>query len=365
MRNEYIKNEKNMHIQTKVVFLHSEITGYLFGLIKSLSSDFLAEVTVIHWDRKKLNSTLYQPKKGNRVTFYNRSSLNTDQILSLLLDIKPDIIVVAGWMDKGYLKVIKNYKSQTGFKRVVSGIDDQWTGTIRQFLGTYYFKLFYKKLFDFMWISGKPQYSYAQRFGYNLSNILYNLYSADSSVFHKQFPVNKRFLFVGRLDKIKKLDMLIRAYNSLPLAIQSEWPLVVIGSGEHSDLVRDAALGNPNIIYKAFMQPEELHNEISKGGVGCLTSSKDQWGVVIHEFAISGYPILASSGCGAISEFLLPGFNGFLFKTNDEDSLKGALLKFSKLSNLELNMFSDLSHSLGKRVNSKIAASSLLSVLHY
>jgi glycosyltransferase involved in cell wall biosynthesis len=360
-----MKSKDEISYRKKIVFLHSQMTGYLYGLIKYLSTDFSCEITVIHWDKKNINSSLYVPDNSCGVNYYPRSKFNQKKIVSFLSDFTPDIVVVAGWMDKGYLKALIEYRTKTGFNKVVAGIDDQWTGSVRQILGTYYFKLFYKKIFDFMWISGKPQYSYAQRFGFNSSCILYNLYSADTSVFNKQFPVNKRFLFVGRFDKIKKLDMLVRAYNRLSFDIQSDWPLVLIGTGEDSDLIREAAVNNSNITFKPFLQPQELYKEISKGGVGCLTSLKDQWGVVIHEFAISGYPILASTGCGAITEFLIPGFNGYLFKSNDEDSLYNALTKFSQLSNQELKEFSDLSHKLGQRINSRVAASSLMSVLYY
>ena len=115
---------------------------------------------------------------------------------------------------------------------------------------------------------------------------------------------------------------------------------------------------------KPFLQPAALQSELQKGGVGCLTSHKDQWGVVIHEFALMGFPLLLSSGCGAATEFLIPGHNGFMFKSGDKNSLYQALINFTELSLDELQRFSEASTKLGERINPEISASSLLSAIY-
>ena len=101
-----------------------------------------------------------------------------------------------------------------------------------------------------------------------------------------------------------------------------------------------------------------------KGGVACLPSYQDQWGVVVHEYALMGMPMLLSSGCGAASEFLIPGYNGLMFNKGDINSLKYALQHFTEFCDAEIQQFGKNSAKLGMRINTEISARSLLSVVY-
>lgn len=347
--------------EKRIVYLWAEVPGYVVGVAKTLSLKFNCKLDIVYWDKLGENSTRFQIAGLENTNFHKRTTLSIGKIVDLLIAKDPQIIVISGWMDKDYIAAAKKYKVLNNKVKVVAGIDDQWTGSFRQILGTIYYKFFYRRLFDFMWISGKPQFSYAQRFGYNIENIITELYSADTDTFTTVSKFSKRFVFVGRFDPVKALDIFIGAYNRLPLNVQEEWPLLLIGDGEHSRLISES--NNENIVHIKSMQPDALKEELLKGGVGCLTSHKDQWGVVVHEFALLGFPLLLSSGCGAATEFLIAGFNGFLFNKSDEDSLLEAMLKFSSLSDEQLSVFANNSVELGKRINNELSAASLISIL--
>ncbi len=346
----------------KIVFLYAEVVGYVVGMLKALMRcDRRLEIDVVYFDKKHVNSNQFVINGIESIKFHARSSLTNAQIVELLQEIKPDIIVVSGWWDKGYLHAIRRYRSEGGLVQVVCGIDDQWKGTIRQYIGIIYFQLFYSKLFDFMWVTGKPQYHFAQRFGYGNERIITNLYSADNEVFHIKASFSKRFVFVGRFDPIKALDQLIDAYLSLPEDVQSKWPLVLIGDGQLRQYIENKK--NNNIVLKPFLQPGDLMKELMQGGVSCLASHSEQWGVAIHEMAILGYPFVLSSACGAATEFLISGYNGFMFRRSHTSSLRDALLKITMLSDEELKLFSQRSHAMGQRITSEHTAYSLLSVI--
>lgn len=110
------------------------------------------------------------------------------------------------------------------------------------------------------------------------------------------------------------------------------------------------------------MQPDELKSELLKGGVACLPSHKDQWGVVVHEYALMGLPMLLSTGCGAVTEFLIPGYNGMIFEKGNIDSLHRALQRFSELSDEDLLLYGNNSKRLGSKIDCELSAQSLLSV---
>lgn len=348
----------------RIVFLYSTVVGHVLGVLNALTRcEYKAEIDVVFWDKKNINSSRYviEKEKAKSVKYHARSSLSKNDLLELLSSREPDIIYVSGWMDKGYLWAIKRYRAKGGGGQVICGIDDQWKGTLRQHLGKGYFQLFYRKLFDFMWVSGKPQYHYAQRFGYNHERIISNLLSADTAVFNKKSTFSKRLVFVGRFAPVKGLDLLVDAYDSLSEETRKEWPLVLIGDGGLKQEIERRR--SQYVVVKPFMQPDELMEELMQGGVACIPSYDEPWGVVIHEMAILGYPLILSSACGAATEFLISAYNGFLFRSHDSRSLYEALVKITSLATADLELFSQRSHQLGQRITSEHAAYSLLSVL--
>lgn len=347
----------------RIVFLYSSINGFVLSTLRELQASGECEsIDLVHWPFGATLGNRYLIESVPSVKFHSRDKFEKESLLKFLEDTSPDIIYVSGWMDSAYLYSVKKYRStDVCFPITVCGIDDQWKGSLRQYVGRIYFRLFYRKLFDFMWVSGKPQYHYAQRFGYAHENIISNLLSSDISVFNKKTDVSRRFVFVGRFAPVKGLNVLLDAYESLPESIRDQWPLVLIGDGVLRQEVEKRA--SAQIIVKPFLQPTELMEDLMQGGVACVPSYYEPWGVVIHEMALLGYPLILSAACGAATEFLISGYNGFLFRSNDVESLRGALLKITTLSNEQLERFSNNSHLLGQRITPEQAAYSLLSVL--
>lgn len=179
-------------------------------------------------------------------------------------------------------------------------------------------------------------------------------------MFKMRAGIAKRFIFVGRFVKVKALDLLVQSYCKLPANVQNNWPLILIGDGDQKPMILKP--NNPNIKVLPFLQPEELRQELLKGGVGCLLSHKDQWGVVLHEYALMGLPMLASSGCGATTEFLISGFNGFLFRKGDVIDMHRAMKAFTSLTEEDVSRLAENSTKLGNRITSELSAASLLSV---
>jgi glycosyltransferase involved in cell wall biosynthesis len=319
-------------------------------------------IDVVYWDKKHINSSRYKLNEVGGINFHARSQLEVSSLFNLLKSKKPDIIFISGWMDKGYIRAARKYKKLCTNTRIICGIDDQWNNTFRQRIGRIYFWAFYRKLFDFMWVSGKPQYHYAQRMGYPHERIISNLYSADTRIFNRKSKFSKRFVFVGRFDPIKGLINLLDAYNALPNNTKDHWPLVLIGDGEMKEEIYKRK--SRGVVVKPFMQPNELMEELLLGGVSCFTSYNEQWGVAIHEMAYLGFPLILSSACGAATEFLITGYNGYIFKRSDTQSLHETMLMITALSSEELELFSLRSHLLGQRITPEHTAYSLLSVLH-
>lgn len=348
--------------KTKIVYLYSIFAGYVESVVKIIAErEDCHPVDVIHWEKRGKSATKYELRPIDNVNFHNRADFDEDSIFDFLSSKKPDIVYVSGWMDRDYIKALKRYKKKGAKCKVVCGIDDQWEGTIRQLLGRVYFRFAYKRVFDFMWVAGKPQYHYARKFGYNSDNIISNLLSAEPQFFNvSDVGKARRFVFVGRLDPVKGIDLLISAYNRLSLAERNIWSLVIIGSGELEQYISENRC--EGLIHIPFTQRDELLAELSKGGVGCVASTHEQWGVVIHEFSALGYPMLLSKSCGASSEFLIDGFNGYAFDSGSVEQIYSCMKKMIYATPSEIEKMSNNSILLSKRITPYMSVNSLLSI---
>ena len=77
-----------------------------------------------------------------------------------------------------------------------------------------------------------------------------------------------------------------------------------------------------------------------------MPSKKEPWGVVLHEMAIVGLPLLVSDQVGAASMFLKSGANGFAFAPME---MKSAIQNFIQLPEAEIQNMGRLSHALGSK----------------
>jgi glycosyltransferase involved in cell wall biosynthesis len=345
----------------KIIYLWAEITGYVQGVLHELSKH-VNSINVVHWDKKRTNSTQYKVLDNTSICFHARSKTNDGQIQNLLNQINPNIIVVSGWMDKGYIKSCRKYKRQNPKVKIVAGIDDQWKGSFRQYLGTIYFYFFYKKIFDYMWVSGAEQYNYARFFGYKSNEIINYLYSGSYGDKQTSKSVSRKFIYIGRLMKSKGVDLLIEAHKSLTESERNKFPLHIYGSGELVNDVKESC--DKYLYYHGWANTEDFLSIMKVGGIGVMPSRKEAWGVSIHEYTQFGLPILISDSCGSKNELCIPGYNGFIFNSSSSKSLANAFRKFIYSDSEELEIMAMNSLKIGSRINVELSAASLLSTIH-
>lgn len=344
-----------------VLFLYSELSGHSNALIRRIADTSGSPVDVVYWDHKTENSSAHRAVGGTRVRFHPRSTLNLASLVATIRHLSPRVVYVSGWMDRSYLEAIRLCRFTHQMKFVtIGGIDDKWKGSLRQHVGALYFRARLRRLIDYFWVAGPEQYHYARHFGYRQESILPYLLSADTTQFFPTAQFTRRFVYVGRLDPRKGVDILIEAYGRLPPAVRADWPLVVIGSGELAPNCQAAA--ELNVRHIPFLQPDALVEELAAGGVACFPSRNDQWGVSIQELALMGYPLVASNEYGAAIQFLIPEFNGFSYPALDINALCRALQRMVELPEAEIERMRGRSAQLGRSIQLDFSVASFLSV---
>lgn len=332
--------------------------GYQIPVLEQYVEKYNSKVHVVHWDHKKL--TTYAPPVIKNVTYYKRSKLNAKTLCGLIDGINPEIVYVSGWMDKSYLKACAELKKK-GIP-VVAGCDNQWKATIRQRLGVVYFKFFMDKYFDYLWVPGPFQFEFARRLGFAKNRILFNCYSADVELFTPNNLHNSslphRFLFLGRFEKVKGVELLAQAWNEIENT--RHWTLTFIGNGS----LKEKLSNYPNIEVKEFIPPELLKKEISRYGCLILPSLSEPYALVIHEAMAAGLPVLATEVCGAAPVFILNGYNGYTFQANSIEILKGNMQLIMNMPSLKFKEMSINALKQSEIITPEITAASFMSILN-
>jgi len=354
-----------------IVYLYSEVMPYTIAVMRALVRYHNAVISCIYWDEKK--RTPFVPADEAGITFHKRSAFTYDSLKRFVDELRPAIIYVAGRMDKLYLKVTLQFRYAKGI-HVVTGSDNQWTGSMKQRIAAFFSFLLYRRYFEFFWVPGPRQKLYAQKMGYAENHgdsdglIINHLLTADAAIFGPAYERNKEakknkyphnIAFAGRFAASKGIDLLIAAFIEVKAVLRNDWQLILIGSGDMK------VEPSTSIIVKGFMSSDELAADSVNHGFFCLPSRYEPWGVVVHEFAMAGLPMICSDAVGATDDLVQNGENGYIFTSGNKESLKKALTNIMAKSDEELLLMGERSHELSRMQSPEIAADSLMSILAY
>ena len=148
-----------------------------------------------------------------------------------------------------------------------------------------------------------------------------------------------KLLYVGRYIEAKGIQELWSAFVQLSPKFP-EWELHCIGAGHlwnsreihpKSSITVRAAIGT--------------HEYLVDADAFIMPSKKEPWGVVLHEMALAGLPLLASKQVGSSELFLEADKNGF---SVDCATLEHSLRCLFKSSKPQLQAFGQHSRTLGK-----------------
>ncbi len=133
---------------------------------------------------------------------------------------------------------------------------------------------------------------------------------------HGLDPRRKIFLFVGRVDGEKRVDVLLRAMKRLD---RDDLQLAVAGQGAALPGLRAQAtrlgLGD-RAKFTGFIPNEELHILLNSVDVFTMPSDAELLSIASLEAMACGKPVLLADAV-ALPELVTPGENGYLFKPND------------------------------------------------
>lgn len=140
---------------------------------------------------------------------------------------------------------------------------------------------------------------------------------------------NKKFLALGRLNKVKGFDRLINNFNKFHEK-NKEWTLEIYGDGpERQNLenqIKSLGLEKYVKIFHRMQNVEEIYRQAS---IYCMSSYAEGWGLVILEAMESGIPVITYN-MPCIDEIFEKGDEGIIIEDNNEEKYVNAMLELAE-----------------------------------
>lgn len=337
----------------KVLVSVYNISGYLIAELEELYKS--ADIVVIETPCKGIG-------KGTLATaakWIDRTKIETLADLERAVgDFIPNVFLCGGWMDGLCVEYAKKLHRQ-GTKTVLM-IDTPWQGKLKQYANCILNRFKLTRTFDYGWGAGEPQAKYLRYLGFSKSRIRTGVYCADTKKF-APIGANKVeveggggqrtwphvFLYIGRYVAAKNMRRMerafIRAVEKVEGVEKRPWTLRCIGGGE----LWDERTIHPQIEHLGYKRPDEIAQYVKEAGCFVLPSIYEPWGVVVHEAALMGLPMLCSNQIQAATAYLKNGENGYLFDPLNEDDIVAAFARLMRQSDAQLSQMGLASYRLG------------------
>jgi glycosyltransferase involved in cell wall biosynthesis len=335
----------------KILFLYTEIAAYLTSSVKYfLQKNPEAEVHIVRFPVNKEAPFVFD--QTHNLFLYQRDEFTSMELIDFAKSLQPDIVLCSGWVDKSYLKICRYFHNTVPCILI---LDNHWSGNWKQWILRIFSRFTLHRMFTEVWVPGLPQKEYALKLGFKEKKIQIGFYCADTTLYSKYYhklkqtqTLNSNFLVVARYIPAKGLENLWNAFAELKDKGElKEWELYCVGAGQDFETRKI----HPAIHHVGFKQPHEIGEIIEKTNVFVLPSLFEPWGVVVHEYAAAGYPMLLSKNVGAASAFLIPNENGYIFDPLSKESIQEGLKKMILLNSEKINEMGQKSILLSETIS--------------
>ena len=143
------------------------------------------------------------------------------------------------------------------------------------------------------------------------------------------------FLFAGKLEDKKDLELLINAFN---LIANNAVHLIVIGNGPLESKLKSKYKNAKNLHFIDFQNQSQMPVAYRLGDVLVLPSKGpiETWGLSVNEAMACSRAIIVSDRCGCGIDLIKPGINGYIFqRKNLQDLINKMNLIIANKNNID------------------------------
>jgi len=340
----------------RIAFLGNGMTGYLHAQYRQLH-ELGHELLVVQPGRQDVatpaqRDTAFELNAESYAKLIAWPVMPTpSELVPQVLEFEPDAVLMSSWnFSKAYRAVMKSVASPV--VRILV-MDNIWLATPRQWLGRLTHRWYIDTVADAAMVPSDRSEFYARRLGFAPADIIRGSLSADLDLFAvpersaEELAARRAFLFVGRLVHHKGPDLLAEAYRRYRELVDDPWDLHVAGIGPLEPLLRDV----PGVTMHGFQQPEQTADLMRRSSCYLLPSHAEPYGVVVHEAAAAGLPVICSDFAGAAPGLEQDGQNGWIVQAGSVELWAQAMARMSSLDGRRLASMSDIGRSISRRIS--------------
>jgi glycosyltransferase involved in cell wall biosynthesis len=270
-----------------------------------------------------------------------------------VLETKPDVVAITGWWLKPYRRLLVADRLQR--MKFIMGIDCPWR-TELQYLNRIRYWRFLRRV-DRFFVTGERSWQYMKKLGIPPERISRGMYGVDVARWahvHRERhgrPWPRRFLFLGRYEDVKAIDVLVPAYRRYRSQVSLPWELICCGRGPDGRLLQ----GVEGVVDRGFVQPADLAGVFLQSGALVMPSRYDPWPLALVEACAAGLPIICSDACGSAVENVRPLYNGLVVPTGSVDELARAMVTVHE-AETELPEWGRRSHEFARAYSAQVWA---------
>lgn len=167
----------------------------------------------------------------------------------------------------------------------------------------------------------------------------------------------KHYLFIGRLERIKGIGLLLDAFAAMP-----DKKLVLAGTGSEAEHFEEEALkrGLTNVTFAGFCGRERLNELLAKSKAVIVASQYyEPFGMIIIEAFAAGVPVLAGD-IGGFSGIVEDGVNGLLYQYDSPESLCRSIARFEE--DRETPWYTNAAEAYGKHFAPEVNHGQLMDI---
>lgn len=253
-----------------------------------------------------------------------------------------DAILIYGWNFNSHLKCLQFFKGKIPiYFRGDSTMLSSGRNILKRFLRKYFLKWIYNKI-DYAFYVGQANKKYFLEYGIKNESLFFAPHAIDNQRFassgnnliRKKLSISDSaviYLFAGKLESIKNIELLI---NSFVISNSNNSYLLIVGNGKlevslknQSKLLKTEIKNR--IIFLDFVNQYEMPLLYNASDVFILPSLSETWGLSVNEAMAAGKAVIVSDKCGCYFDLVNEGINGYVFRSNNLDSLVSAMNKFT------------------------------------
>jgi glycosyltransferase involved in cell wall biosynthesis len=310
-----------MDVKTiKILFVWTGITGYMADCWRALAVLPGVGLRILISEKHSSERAFDQEKvlRGLDCSVFDAGlPLDEKTVVGRVQPFGPDVIAVVGWHDRLCRLIALHECFREVPKILLCDMPFEWT--VRKLIAPVVLRN-YLKHFMIAYVNGERAAFYAHWLGFKSGRVERGLVGFDADTL-KDVPEKRamesgrqrRFLFIGRYAKTKRLDVLVSAYEKYRKSVMNPWPLDCYGMGPEGERLKDPE----GIKDCGFLQPDRLAEVLQAHDVFVIASDYEPWSVAIGEACASGMPVICTEACGAVVELVRPYYNGLISATGD------------------------------------------------